>query len=217
MVNERRIQMAGNDERIAEELIHEARGQLIPELRDTADHHYYTDLPYKLMPASIFGGPAETYRAIRFGTPQNVSANLALQVPIYDPAAFGAVQIIREDAALGNTPKRARTSGSGDGGERGVLQCAGPIKQIGILGQQRGECRCTRRNTGIVALTNDCARHRCGSHGTATGSTANATRTSAPPFRTGYGCSTDPHGNEGGYERSICRHTPTEMNVPLRT
>lgn len=81
MVNERRIQMAG-DERIAEERIREARGQLIPKLRGTADYRYYTDLPYQLMPASIFGGPADTYRAIQFGTPQNVSANIALHVPI---------------------------------------------------------------------------------------------------------------------------------------
>ncbi|HQV75846.1 MAG TPA: TolC family protein [Flavobacteriales bacterium] len=100
MVNERRIQMAGTDERIAEERIREARGQLIPKLRGTADYRYYTDLPYQLMPASIFGGPADTYRAIQFGTPQNVSANIALHVPIYDPSAFGALQVTREAAAM---------------------------------------------------------------------------------------------------------------------
>lgn len=100
MVSERRIRMAGADERIAEERVLEARGQMIPKLRGTADYRYYTDLPYQLMPASIFGGAPDTYRAIQFGTPQNVSANLALHVPIYDPAAIGAMQVSREAAAL---------------------------------------------------------------------------------------------------------------------
>lgn len=100
MVNERRIQMANADERMADERIREARGQLIPKLRGSGDYKYYTDLPYQLMPASIFGGPADMYRAIQFGTAQNVSANFALQVPIYDPVAYGTMQVTREAAAM---------------------------------------------------------------------------------------------------------------------
>lgn len=100
MVHERRIQMAGTDERIAQERVREARGMMIPKLRAGAEYKYFADLPYQLMPASIFGGPADTYRAIQFGTPQNVSANLALQVPLYDPTAIGAIRVNKEAAAL---------------------------------------------------------------------------------------------------------------------
>ena len=100
LVNERRILMAGIDTRIAEERTGELRGALLPKLRGVVDYKYYTDLPYQLMPASIFGGPADMYREIQFGTPQNVAANLALQVPLYDPASFSAVQVGKEAAAM---------------------------------------------------------------------------------------------------------------------
>jgi len=100
MVNERRIRMAETDMRIADERTGELRGALLPKLRGVVDYKYYTDLPYQLMPASIFGGPAGTYREIQFGTPQNIAANLALQIPLYDPASFSAVQVGKEAATM---------------------------------------------------------------------------------------------------------------------
>lgn len=100
MVNERRIRMAEADRWIAEERTGELRGALLPKLRGVVDYKYYTDLPYQLMPASIFGGPPGMYREIQFGTPQNVAANLALQVPLYDPASFSAVRVGKEAEAM---------------------------------------------------------------------------------------------------------------------
>ena len=100
MVNERRVCMAEIDMQIADERTGELRGALLPKLRGMVDYKYYTDLPYQLMPASIFGGPAGTYRDIQFGTPQNIAANLALQIPLYDPASFSAVQVGKEAAAM---------------------------------------------------------------------------------------------------------------------
>jgi len=100
MVNERRIRMSETDMRIANERTGELRGALLPKLRGVVDYKYYTDLPYQLMPASIFGGPAGMYREIQFGTPQNIAANLALQIPLYDPSSFSAVQVGKEAAAM---------------------------------------------------------------------------------------------------------------------
>ncbi len=100
LVHERRIKMAEADERIADSRLREARGGMIPKLRAGAEYKYYIDLPYQLMPASTFGGPPDTYRAIQFGTPQNVTANLALQVPIYDPMAIGAIRMNKEAASI---------------------------------------------------------------------------------------------------------------------
>ena len=55
MVNERRVCMAEIDMQIADERTGELRGALLPKLRGMVDYKYYTDLPYQLMPASIFG------------------------------------------------------------------------------------------------------------------------------------------------------------------
>lgn len=100
LVHEHRIKIADADERIADERLREARGGMIPKLRAGADYKYYFDQPYQLMPATIFGGPPDTYRAIQFGTPQNVTANLALQVPIYEPTAIGTIQVNKEAAVV---------------------------------------------------------------------------------------------------------------------
>ncbi len=99
LVHERRIKMAEADERIADARLREARGGMMPKLRAGAEYRYYIDLPYQLMPASTFGGPPDTYRAIQFGTPQNITANVALQLPIYDLTAIGAIRMNREAAA----------------------------------------------------------------------------------------------------------------------
>lgn len=100
LVHERRIRMAESDVRIAEERSGELRGALLPKLRGVVDYKYYTDLPYQLMPASIFGGPPDMYREIQFGTPQNVTANLLLHVPLYDPASFSAAKVGKEAMAM---------------------------------------------------------------------------------------------------------------------
>lgn len=100
LVHEHRIKIADADARIAGERLREARGGMIPKLRAGADYKYYIDLPYQLMPATVFGGPPEVYRAIQFGTPQNVTANIALQVPLYDPAAIGSIRVNKEAASM---------------------------------------------------------------------------------------------------------------------
>ncbi|MFZ1659879.1 MAG: TolC family protein, partial [Flavobacteriales bacterium] len=66
LVHEHRIKIADADERIADEKLREARGGMIPKLRAGADYKYYIDLPYQLMPATVFGGPSDVYRAIQF-------------------------------------------------------------------------------------------------------------------------------------------------------
>lgn len=100
LANDRRIGMAEVDVRMVDVQSKEARAALMPKLRGAAEYRYYTDVPYQLMPASTFGGPADEYRAIQFGTPQNISANLNLQLPLVDPAAWSAIRITREAGAL---------------------------------------------------------------------------------------------------------------------
>jgi len=79
----RSYRMSQQDAGMAEEKLKEVKSSLIPKLNAMADYRYYTDLPYQLMPASAFGGPAGTYKEVQFGVPKNLNANIQLMVPLY--------------------------------------------------------------------------------------------------------------------------------------
>lgn len=91
----RNIKLSKQDVSLANERKMETKGNLLPKLNGIADYRYYTDLPYQLMPAAAFGGPAGTYKEVQFGVPQSLNTNLQLTVPIYNPVAFGAVMTTR--------------------------------------------------------------------------------------------------------------------------
>ena len=90
----RNIILAQQDVNIAGEKFKEIKGNLIPKLNGMTDYRYYTDLPYQLMPAAAFGGPAGTFKEVQFGVPQSLNANLQLAVPLYNPVALGAIKTI---------------------------------------------------------------------------------------------------------------------------
>lgn len=86
------LQMSRNNIAISQKRKMEAKANLIPKISATADYKYFTDLPTQLMPASIFGGPAGTFKETQFGVPHNINANLQLTMPLYNPHVFGAIQ-----------------------------------------------------------------------------------------------------------------------------
>ncbi len=99
----RSLLLASQDISLAGEKRKEVAGNLMPKLNATADYRYYTDLPYQLMPASVFGGPAGTYKEVQFGVPQSLAANLQFNMPVVNPVPIGALkttQIAGEMAAL---------------------------------------------------------------------------------------------------------------------
>ncbi|MBK6777656.1 MAG: TolC family protein [Flavobacteriales bacterium] len=109
LANDRRVRMASLDEEIANLRIAEAKAGLIPKVRGAAEFRHYTDLPYQLMPSSFFGGPVGEYRAVQFGTTQNINANLQAQMPLYDPQVWGGIQMAREgDRMVGLQSERTR-------------------------------------------------------------------------------------------------------------
>jgi hypothetical protein len=83
----RNIKLSQHDVNIAAEKLKEVKGNLIPKLNGIVDYRYYTDLPYQLIPAAAFGGPAGTYKEVQFGVPQSVNANLHT-VQLYNPVAL---------------------------------------------------------------------------------------------------------------------------------
>jgi len=92
LIYNRNIKLSQHDVEISTEKNREIRGNLHPKLNGIADYRYYTDLPYQLMPAAAFGGPAGTYKEVQFGVPQSLNANLQLALPIFNMAALNAIK-----------------------------------------------------------------------------------------------------------------------------
>ena len=91
-VRNKNLQMSRNNIVIGEQKEKEAKANLIPKVTANADYRYYFNLPYQLMPLSAFGGPAGEYKAIQFGVPNVINANLQLSMPLYNPQVYGAIQ-----------------------------------------------------------------------------------------------------------------------------
>ncbi len=89
------LQMGRNNMAIGEQKENEAKANLLPKVTANADYRYYFNLPYQLMPLSAFGGPTGEYRAIQFGVPNVINANIQLSMPLYNPQVYGAIQTTR--------------------------------------------------------------------------------------------------------------------------
>jgi OMF family outer membrane factor len=86
------LQMSRNSIEIGNEKEKEAKANLIPKISLNADYKYFTDLPYQLMPQSAFGGPEGQFKEMQMGVPHNISTNIQMAVPLYNPQVYGAIQ-----------------------------------------------------------------------------------------------------------------------------
>ena len=91
-VNNKQLDMSERDIKMASERRAASRAQLIPKVMANADYKYFTDLPYQLMPLSVFGGPDGQFKEAQFGVPHNISANLQLSIPLYNPQIYGGIE-----------------------------------------------------------------------------------------------------------------------------
>lgn len=76
------LEMSRNNIAISQQKRKEASANLIPKITANTDYKYFTDLPTQLMPASVFGGPAGTFKETQFGVPHNINANVQLTMPL---------------------------------------------------------------------------------------------------------------------------------------
>lgn len=86
------IAISKNNQAISEERYNETRAAFQPRISVNAEYRYYTNLPYQLMPMSVFGGPEGQFKEAQFGVPHNVNANVQLAMPLYNPQLKGAVR-----------------------------------------------------------------------------------------------------------------------------
>lgn len=99
-VNNKQLDMSERDSEIASERHAASRAQLIPKVMANADYKYFTDLPYQLMPLSVFGGPDGQFKEAQFGVPHNISANLQLSIPLYNPQIYGGIEAAKQGVKL---------------------------------------------------------------------------------------------------------------------
>jgi len=91
-VNNNNLKIGRNSIEIGEERYKEARAGLIPRISANADYKYFADLPYQLLPMSVFGGQEGQFKEARFGVPHNMNANVQLTMPLYNAQVYGAIQ-----------------------------------------------------------------------------------------------------------------------------
>lgn len=92
LVNNKNLQISSGKVLMADQKHKETGANLFPRVTANADYRYYFDLPYQLMPASVFGAPPGTFKEAQFGVPHNINANLQLIMPLYNPQIFGGIK-----------------------------------------------------------------------------------------------------------------------------
>jgi OMF family outer membrane factor len=93
LVYNKNLQINRNSISIAEEKNRETKANLIPKVMLNADYKYFTNLPYQLLPLSVFGGPDGQFKEAQFGVPHNINANLQLSMPLYNSQIFGGIKM----------------------------------------------------------------------------------------------------------------------------
>ena len=100
MANNKNLQISRNSMEIGGQKHKEAQAGLVPKINVNADYRYYASLPYQFMPLSAFGGPDGQFKEVQFGVPHNISANLQLTMPLYNPQVYGAIRTTKIGSEL---------------------------------------------------------------------------------------------------------------------
>ncbi|MBL7795769.1 MAG: TolC family protein [Saprospiraceae bacterium] len=80
----------------------EAKSNLWPKATATADYKFFTNLPYQLLPLSVFNGPEGQYKEAQFGVPHNLGVNVQMAMPLYQPQIKTGIRGAEIAAELGD-------------------------------------------------------------------------------------------------------------------
>lgn len=89
--NNTRIAIAKNNQTLSSIQHREAKSNLLPKLSINGEYKYFVELPYQLLPLSVFGGPDGQFKEAQFGVPHTINANAMLQAPLYSTRLMGAI------------------------------------------------------------------------------------------------------------------------------
>lgn len=93
LVYNKSLQINENNVLLATEKSQETKANLIPKVALNADYKYFTNLPYQLLPLSVFGGPDGQFKEAQFGVPHNINANLQVSMPLYNAQVFTGIKM----------------------------------------------------------------------------------------------------------------------------
>jgi outer membrane protein TolC len=93
--NNIKIEVAKNNQEISQLKHKEVRSYLLPKLSLNGEYKYFVELPYQLLPLSVFGGPEGQFKETQFGVQHNINANLVLQAPVYSSTLNGNIQKVK--------------------------------------------------------------------------------------------------------------------------
>ena len=95
LVHNKSLQIKKNEIRMGIEKQKESKSNLLPKVFAGVEYKYFTDLPYQLMPLSVFGGQEGQFKEAQFGVPHNISANLKITMPLYNAQISGGIKAAR--------------------------------------------------------------------------------------------------------------------------
>jgi OMF family outer membrane factor len=91
LLHNKSLKISQNREMISQEKSKVVSSNLLPKINAVGEYKYFTDLPYQLMPMSVFGGPEGQFRETQFGVPHNINANIQLSVPLYNAELYNNI------------------------------------------------------------------------------------------------------------------------------
>ena len=95
LIHNKNLMISRNQLELSREKELEAVAGWYPKLNANADYRYFIELPYQLMPMSVFGGEEGKFKEAQFGVPHNMSAALQFSMPLYQPRLNSAVRSAR--------------------------------------------------------------------------------------------------------------------------
>lgn len=102
LLNNKNLQVGRNNQGLSQLKQREAKAMLLPKATASADYKFFTNLPYQLLPLSVFNGPEGQYKEAQFGVPHNLGINVQLAMPLYNPQIKGGIKATEIASELSN-------------------------------------------------------------------------------------------------------------------
>ena len=94
-INNKKLKLEKNNIEIGKERKNQVKSNRLPKIKIETDYKYFIELPYQLMPMSVFGGPEGKFKEAQFGVPHNINANLQFALPLYNPQIKSNVEMAK--------------------------------------------------------------------------------------------------------------------------
>jgi len=97
LVNNKKLKIDQNNIRLSEAKQKEVKSNLLPKIKGSVDYKYFFDKPTQLMPKNALNpmAPEGQFKALQFGVPHNINANLQLGMPLYNATLLSNIKMTK--------------------------------------------------------------------------------------------------------------------------